>query len=233
MHPSSPVTGRSAPRRFEAVILDWDNTLHDSATTHLSALRRVLADEGLHVDEAGYRLAYTTDYRTLYRRLGLAPERIDDASRRWRALLARERPRLLAGAGEALLRLAVADVPLALVTSGARETVLPQLTRLGLGDRFAVCVYGEGQPARPDPAPLRRALRGLGSAGGDPSAVAYCSDSADDMRMAVAAGVHPVGITSFAHDAAALRGAGAAETAPSVEQWVHGWLPAPASGGGR
>ncbi len=211
--------------RFRAVIVDWDNTLHDSASTHLAALQRVLADDGLTVDEATYRRAYTTDYRTLYRRLGLPEDHIDAASRRWRALLARERPRLLPDAGAALLRLSVAAIPLALVTSGARETVLPQLTRLGVGDRFTSVVYGDDQPARPDPEPVRLALAGLGDAGRDPRLVAYCSDTADDMRMAVAAGVHPVGITSFAHDEAALRRAGAAETAPSVGTWLAGWLP--------
>lgn len=211
-------------------MLDWDNTLHDSAATHFAALRQVLDDEGLTVDEATYRRAYTTDYRTLYRRLGLAEERIDEASRRWRALLADERPRLLPGAGEALMRLSVADVPLALVTSGARDTVLVQLSRLGVADRFAVCVYGDAQPPRPDPAPLRQALAGLGPAGSRPSAVAYCSDTADDMRMGAIAGVHAVGITSFAHDAETLRAAGAMETAPSVEAWLATWLPAATAG---
>lgn len=225
MHPSSSGTRRSAPIRFAAVILDWDNTLHDSAASHLEALQQVLAGEGLSVDEARYRLAYTTDYRALYRRLGLAPGRIDAASRRWRALLADAKPRLLPRVGEALMRLSVANVPLALVTSGARETVLSQLIRLGVADRFVTCVYGDGQPGRPDPAPLRGALAGLGDAGREPSSVAYCSDTIDDMRMGVAAGVHAVGIASFAHDERSLREAGAAETAPSVDAWLDTWLP--------
>jgi len=213
------------------VLLDWDNTLHDSATTHFAALRRVLAEEGIPVVRSAYRLAYTTDYRTLYRRLGLPEERIDAASRRWRALLADERPRLLRGVGSALEALARAGVPLALVTSGPRETVLPQLTALGLADRFAAVVYGEGQPARPDPAPLREALARLRSLEptrpAAPGTFAYCSDTTDDMRMGRAAGVHAVGIASFAHDHVALRDAGADETAPSVADWVGRWLEVP------
>ena len=213
------------------MLLDWDNTLHDSATTHFAALRRVLAEEGIPVVRSAYRLAYTTDYRTLYRRLGLPEERIEATSRRWRALLADERPRLLRGAGSALVALARAGVALALVTSGPRETVLPQLTRLGLADRFAAVVYGDGQPARPDPAPLREALARLRSSEPalreDPAAFAYCSDTSDDMRMGRAAGVHAVGIASFAHDPAALRDAGADETAPSVADWVGRWLEVP------
>ena len=56
------------------VLLDWDNTLHDSAGTNFAALERVLNDYGLHVSPEAYRRAYTVDYRRLYRELGLAEE---------------------------------------------------------------------------------------------------------------------------------------------------------------
>ena len=51
-------------------------------------------------------------------------------------------------------------------------------------------------------------------------------DALDDMRMARAAGAHAVGIDSVLGDAAALRAAGATETATSVAAWVDRFLAA-------
>jgi phosphoglycolate phosphatase len=204
-----------APPRV--VLLDWDNTLHDSAAVNFDALRRVLAADGLHVTDDDYRRAYTTDYRELYRRLGLPDNRIRAASDLWRRLVADVPPRLLPGAADALERLTDAGRRLGLVTTGPRALVERQLTRLGIERRFSAVVYGDGGPPRPDPLPLHRALTQLEAA---PRDAALCSDTAADMRMARAIGVRAIGIASFAFGADALRAAGADETAPSVADWV-------------
>jgi HAD superfamily hydrolase (TIGR01509 family) len=204
--------------RWLVVLLDWDNTLHDSATTHLAALNEVLAPEGIAVSAEAYRRAYTTDYRLLYRRLGLRAERISEASDHWRRLVADAAPRLLPGAGWALERLTGSGRRIALVTSGTRSIVERQLTRLGLVDRFGAVVYGDGQPHRPDPAPLLQALEMLDATA---EMAALCSDTPADMRMARLAGLHPVGLETFAFDAAALRMAGAREVWPSLAGWVE------------
>lgn len=209
--PSMPI-----PR---VVLLDWDNTLHDSAGTNFAALERVLGAYGVRVSEDAYRRAYTVDYRRLYAELGLAAVHVDEASARWRRLVAEAEPRLLPGAGEALARLRDGGARLALVTSAPQSLVEGQLRRLELEGAFAAVVFGEGQPPRPDPAPLRAALRALGAAARE---AAYCSDTPADMRMGGAGGVHPVGIASFAFDVAALCAAGASETADSVLAWVSG-----------
>src|ERR671918_1604552 len=78
---SSMAARTDAPPRV--VLLDWDNTLHDSAAVNFEALRRVLAGRGLQVTDDEYRRAYTTDYRELYRRLGLPDEQIRAASDHW------------------------------------------------------------------------------------------------------------------------------------------------------
>ncbi len=201
------------------VLFDWDNTLHDSAGTNFAALARVLSDYGLHVSPESYRRAYTVDYRRLYRDLGLAEERIEEASGRWRTLVAGAEPRLLPGAADALDRLAEDGARLALVTSAPRVVVEPQLRDLGMSGLFAVAVFGDGQPPRPDPAPLLTALHGLDA---QPADAAYCSDTAADMRMGRAARVHTIGISSFAFDPAMLCAGGAEATAPSVAAWVDG-----------
>jgi len=201
------------------VLLDWDNTLHDSAGTNYGALARVLEEYGVAVSPDAYRRAYTVDYRRLYAELGLAADHVEEASRRWRRLVAQAAPRLLPGALEALDRLRADGSRLALVTSAPRPIVERQLAALHLEHAFAATVFGERQPPRPDPAPLDAALRDLGAA---PEEAAYCSDTAADMRMARAAAVHAVGISSFVFDAPALCAAGADETAPSVLGWVNG-----------
>ena len=86
-------------------------------------------------------------------------------------------------------------------------------------DRFAAVLFGDAQPPRPDPAPLLEALRQLGAR---PREATFCSDTSADMRMARAAGVHPIGISSFAFGPTMLCVAGAEATAPSVAAWVDG-----------
>ncbi|HTC85988.1 MAG TPA: HAD-IA family hydrolase, partial [Candidatus Acidoferrum sp.] len=109
---------------------------------------------------------------------------------------------------------------LGLVTAGHRSVVEPQLRRLGLADRFAVTVFGDDLPVhKPDPAPLRRALRGLGLED-RPGAAVYVGDVPDDMRMARRVGVHGVGIVSALSDPSTLIAAGASEVAASVAEWV-------------
>lgn len=201
------------------VLFDWDNTLHDSAGTNFAALARVLGDYGLHVSPDAYRRAYTVDYRRLYRDLGLAEERIEEASGRWRSLVAKAEPRLLPGAAAALDTLVEDGARLALVTSAPRVVVEPQLRDLGLSGLFAVAVFGDAQPPRPDPAPLLDALRELGAR---PDEATYCSDTSADMRMGRAARVHTIGISSFAFGPAMLCTAGAEATALSVAAWVEG-----------
>jgi HAD superfamily hydrolase (TIGR01549 family) len=216
----------AAPSRWPIVLLDWDNTLHDSATTHLAALNGVLSAYGLTVSPDAYRRAYTIDYRLLYRRLGLKAELISEASDRWRRLVAAAEPRLLPGAGEAVDLLVKTGRRVGLVTSGSQAIVENQLVRLGLAGRFDAVVYGDGQPHRPDPAPLLQALAILDATA---ALAAFCSDTPGDMQMARLAGVYPVGLAIFAFGPDALRAAGAQEIAPSLAAWVEALL---AGGGG-
>jgi phosphoglycolate phosphatase len=208
-------------RSVRVVLLDWDNTLHDSASVNFQALRTVLNRYGLRVDEDSYRAAYTTDYRLLYRRFGLAEDRIDEASEAWRALVAGEKPRLLPDAERAVERLSESGLRLALITTGPEAIVRRQLERTQIARRFELLSFGDGQPARPDPAPLRELLGQLQISA--PDAV-LCSDTPNDMRMAVAAGVRGVGLATFAFSEAELREAGAVETAKSLAEWVGRWL---------
>lgn len=207
---------------MQALLFDWDGTLADSLAGLYAANLEVMRRFELPFDEALYRRHFSPDWRLMYERLGVPPERMAEANRLWiEAFDGGRRTTLLPGAGAALERLSGAGYRMGLVTAGYREIVEPQMTRLGVERFLPVRVYGDDMPAqKPDPAPLRRAIALLGN-GLDPAAAAYAGDTVEDMLMARAAGAHPVGIPSVIGTAEALLAAGAAELASSVAAWAE------------
>jgi HAD superfamily hydrolase (TIGR01549 family) len=212
---------------MRAIVFDWDGTLADTLHLMYAATEEVVAGFGLRLTWGDYCRLWTPDWRELYRSLGLPPEVVEEAGRRWwAAYRGRDEAGLLPGAAEALEKLHAAGYPLALVTAGHRDNVGAQLRRHGLERLLPVRVHGDDMPeAKPHPAPLLRAIRELGL-GSDAAGTAYVGDALDDMRMARAAGAHAVGIDSVLGDAAALRAAGATETTTSVAAWVDRFLAA-------
>jgi HAD superfamily hydrolase (TIGR01549 family) len=210
---------------MRAIVFDWDGTLADTLHLMYLATEEVVAGFGLRLTWEDYCRTWTPDWRVLYRTTGLPDDVIEEAGRRWwAAYRGRDEAQLLPGAADALERLRAAGYPLALVTAGHRDNVGAQLRRHGLEDLLPVRVHGDDlAEAKPHPAPLLRAVRELGL-GRDAAGVAYVGDALDDMRMARAAGARGVGIDSVLGDAAALRAAGADETAPSVAAWVDRFL---------
>ena len=210
---------------MEAVVFDWDGTLVDTLGALYRANVAVLESFGLPFDEAAYRRHYAPDWRVMYGRLGIPPERLDEANDRWLEHVAggsevSEFP----GTAAALGRLRAANVRLGLVTAGDRAIVGPQLDATGLGRLLPVRVFGDDLPVhKPDPQPLRVALDRLGL-GDRVRSAAYVGDAPDDMRMARAVGVTAVGIASILGDPAELRSAGASTVAGSVVEWVDAIL---------
>src|SRR5439155_9866882 len=136
------------------------------------------------------------------------------------------------GVVHALERLRAAGATLGIVTAGVREVVVPQLDRTGLGRLLPIRVFGDDLAVhKPDPEPLRRALR-LAGAGHRAETSAYVGDAPTDMRMAVAVGARAIGIESVLGDPDELRAAGAVEVAPSVAEWVDRHLAAASNGEG-
>ncbi len=214
-----PEPERAVP--LGTLLIDWDNTLHDAAGTFFRALRDVLRQRNLEVDEPAYRAAYDPDYRVLYARLGLPADEVAQASAEWRALVREAEPRLLPGAREALARLHASGMPAAIVTGAPRAQVERQLAALDLAWPPVAVAAGEAAAPRPDPAPLLLARVRLARV---TEPVLYAGDTPADMRMARAAGVRGIGIAAFATDEARLRDAGASETAPSFGDWLSRWL---------
>jgi phosphoglycolate phosphatase-like HAD superfamily hydrolase len=206
----------------EAILFDWDGTLVDSLGAFHAANATVMAAYGLPFDVVAYRRHYTPDWREMYRRLGIPPDRIEEANDLWEQAFAGDGERVVAFPGivAALDRLRESGATLGIVTAGVRAVVEPQLVRTALDDLIRVRVFGDDLPVhKPDPAPLRRALV-LAGDGHRAEESIYVGDAPTDMRMAVAVGARGVGIESVLGERDALIAAGAAEVAPSVVAWV-------------
>jgi phosphoglycolate phosphatase len=210
---------------MEAILFDWDGTLVDSLGAFHRANARVMDAFGLPFDEAVYRRHYVPDWRLMYIRLGIPGERLDEANELWHATFATGTDVVaFDGATAALRALRDDGAKLGIVTAGDRTIVVPQLERTGLAEFLPIRVFGDDLPVhKPDPAPLRLALRML-DLEDRPEAAAYVGDAPTDMRMAAAAGSRPIGITSVLGDPDELRAAGAVEIAPSVAAWVAAHL---------
>ena len=202
--------------RPKAVLFDWDGTLLDSAEATYRCYGILFSSYSLRFDRETFERTYCPDWYRTYEALGLPRASWDEADRHWLRLYAEHPPELLPGARAALERLAAVGTPLGLVTSGQRERVAADLARLELSSFFTSIVCGSDLPERkPDPAPLRRGLAGLGPA---PHDAAYVGDSPDDVHMARAAGVFAVAVPGGYPSRAALAAAGADLFAESLTE---------------
>lgn len=211
---------------MKALVFDWDGTLVDTLPAITRANAQVLLSYGVAYDDAAYRAAYSPDWRTMYRRLGVPAEHIEEAGWRWlgeyRSLMTQVR--VFTGVEAAVRRLAEAGYLMGIVTAGDRPVVEHQLKATGLDSYFPVLVCGEDLPfAKPHPEPLLHALGQLGMRD-EPGLVTYLGDAPDDMRMASAVGARGVGIVSILGPRADLEAAGASEVADSVANWVVDFL---------
>jgi len=176
--------------QLEAAVLAGD------ANNDWVLTRRLLAAQGIDVS-----LAEVTDkYQALY--LGTAE-----------VLGLRENERLIPS--PALLRELATRLPLGIVTGRPRAEAEWFLTREGVADLFDTVVCLEDGPLKPDPAPVREAMRRMGV-----SRVWMVGDTPDDMNAAASAGALPIGVIAPADHAdrssTALRNSGAAAVLTDV-----------------
>jgi HAD superfamily hydrolase (TIGR01549 family) len=210
---------------LRAVLFDWDGTLVDTLSHMFAATEIVMAEFHRPITFADYRCHFTPDWKLLYRRFGVPEEIVEPMGARWWTVYrGQDDAPLLPGAAEALQRLAEAGIALGIVTGGYRFNVGPQLERHGVADLLPVRVYGDDLPfTKPNPELLFAALGQMGLRE-RPAETAYLGDALDDVRMADAAGVHAVGVTSILGTEAELRAAGAVDVAASVHAWVDALL---------
>jgi pyrophosphatase PpaX len=181
--------------RFPVVLFDLDGTLIDSGPMIVASMKHAAATVlGREIPEEV--LAAAVGGPGLVAQMNaLDPARADDLVEAYRVHNEPLHDELEAfwEVVEVLPRLRAEGRRLGIVTAKRRSTVqlafdrLPELER-----RFDVIVTAEDtQRHKPDPEPLRLALRRLGA---EPHEAAYVGDSPFDVRAAKAAGVHAVAV---------------------------------------
>jgi len=211
--------------RPAAVILDLDGTLVDTVETRIRAWLDVFAEEGIRAGRQQVAALIGSDGRQLAREVAasagivLAHGRDEVIDARCGAIFAdlNRDPRPLAGARPLLERLDAIGVGWAIATSSRREQVAASVGALHLTRPPLVVDGTHVENAKPAPDLLLLAARRLGA---DPSGCWYVGDARPDMLAAVAAGMVPIGVTTGAVDAAALRSAGARVVVASLADLI-------------
>jgi HAD superfamily hydrolase (TIGR01509 family) len=165
--------------------------LIDSAQADTRAYLAMFAALGIPWTTQEIERHYHPDWYRVYEAARIERARWQEADRLWRTAYAREKPKLLPGARDALRELRKRFV-LGIVTSGDGGRVRPQLRSLRVEGYFSVCVCSEDAARRkPHPAPLQLALRTLRA---KPEESIYVGDSPQDMEMAKRARVRAIGV---------------------------------------
>ncbi|MBK6735202.1 MAG: aminotransferase class I/II-fold pyridoxal phosphate-dependent enzyme [bacterium] len=213
----------------QALLLDMDGVIADEGHSYRACIGAVLADHGFTVTReqvaAAKAVPGANDDWEVTRRLLL--ERGLDVP--LAQVVAEFQAHYLGGDGrpglcerESLIpsRRTLAELaarlPLGIVTGRPRAEALRFLDRFGLSDLFACMVSRDDAAPKPDPAPVREALRRLGI-----ERAWMVGDTPDDITAARAAGVLPIGIRppAAADDTgAALEVAGAARIITTLDE---------------
>ncbi len=197
------------------LVLDVDGTLVDSIHNIVAAMERAAAAHGLDCPpparcrrvvglelveavatlfpdhEPVLHRAVAESYKQAFHMLRAAPDHVEA---------------LYPGALEALRAFDEAGVLLGIATGKSRRGVATMLAHHGLEGRFLTIQTADGNPGKPHPGMLRRAMAETGVR---PAQTVMVGDTSYDMAMARAAGCHAVGVSWGYHPVAELHDAGA------------------------
>ena len=203
-----------------AVLFDLDGTLVDSVPDLTAAVNEVLDRFGRPILTEAEIRQYVGDgarlllARALARRTDADPG-MPEVDRAWSEFVNSYEAhlcihsRLYPGVAETLSHLHATGVGMGVVTNKPARFIAPLLDRLGIRDPFGALVGGDSLPQRkPDPAPVRAALRQLELTGG--AACVMVGDSINDVLAGRAAGCVVVGVSYGYNQGVDLAQAGAA-----------------------
>lgn len=218
--------GLGAVLEPEALLFDMDGVLVDVRESYRAAITGTAAHFGVRVDAAAVAEAKrggdaNNDW-VLTRRL-LAERGVDVALDEvvgvFEALYQGGLWRREEGLFDPAFLSALAQrLPLAVVTGRPRPDAERALQHFGIADLFDAVVCMGDAAAKPDPAPVRRALAELGV-----RRAWMVGDTPDDVRAARGAGVVPLGVCAPGEDEAApvLRRAGASRVLARLEMLLE------------
>jgi phosphoglycolate phosphatase len=205
------------------IVWDVDGTLVDSRESILRAA--TAAYEGLGLAPPSYDRLRQIVGLSLREAMGVLSPELDDAMvdrltqgyrdafQTWHS-----RPefaeRLYDGAAATLVRLRADGWKIAMATGKSRRGVETAIRAHGWADLFDSTHCSDDGPGKPDPAMLLEAMKALGVG---PDRTMMVGDTAHDMRMAKAAGVHAQGVTWGFHTVEEIRAGGADHIADDFE----------------
>jgi len=176
----------SSQPSLRGVLFDWDGTLLNSYAADTAAYLAMFREMQIPWGVAELEQHYSPNWYNVYRAAKIPRAKWDAADKAWRLSYSRHRPKLLPGARR-ILSLLSRRHALGLVTSGDRDRVHRQLREFRLWDQFVARVCsGDTRLRKPNPAPLRLALRHMALR---PTECVYVGDSPEDLQMARSAGV--------------------------------------------
>jgi phosphoglycolate phosphatase len=218
------------------ILFDVDGTLVDSQDIIVAAQGMAFAAHGLPAPSrveslSVVGLSLVEAFRTLAGPDGPAEALADSyksAFHTLRADPAHHEP-FFPGALDAIETLAARpDIVLGVATGKSQRGVAHIIERAGWTGAFATIQTADGNPSKPAPGMILKALADTGIAASDAMMV---GDTSFDMLMARAAGVTPLGVAWGYHPVAALAAAGAVSIASNFDDVLLAIdsMPAPAS----
>jgi phosphoglycolate phosphatase len=214
-----------ADRRYRLIVFDWDGTLVDSTAIIAEAIQSACRDVGYAAPgdhDARYVIGLGLADAIRHVAPGIAGTRMRELSERYRHhfLLRASEIALFEGAPGLLRDLRVAGYRLAVATGKTRRGLDRALATTGLGSSFdATRCADEGRP-KPHPDMLLHLMELLEVTPGETLMV---GDTTHDVQMARSAGAESAAVSHGAHEAHALRAAGAGFVGTSLRA-VSAWI---------
>lgn len=220
---------RYVPRRFRAIVFDWDGTLADSTAIIATALQRACGDLRIRVpDERAARHVIGLGLADALRHIApdLAVDRHPELAARYREHFLARDPEipLFAGARELLHALRGAGYRLGIATGKTRRGLDRALAQQGIAELFECTrCADEGRP-KPDPEMLVCVMGRMGVAQRETLMI---GDTSHDILMARNAGVPALAVGYGAHavdDLMKLEGVPLVHSISQLGHWlsVHG-----------